>query len=306
MSYRRPVRREWCVYCRTRHDADRWYATLGGGAYCHYAYRLAEQMDLAEAPIAFLWLQDHIHDIDSAGSRIIALRYRPDIRGLCDIWAMTTATPGWRGYATFVCGFALQLYWPQTMLIWAVELLRHPYANVTRTLLVHILRMVRRRLSGLRIVNGVLCASSRGLDPMTNPSERRSGTVRYLSLASQVDAWASVARRLQDYMAGAERGCAHMLGILRDGNLLCYRGICDYGNVRLLRALLCAAGGSVPDTMEWWDHLCRMSRRLRQVTQQNALTYDVVLLLRDRLRLHLSHESYSLLDLSCFLCLLHA
>ena len=109
--------------------------------------------------------------MDCTGSRIVALRYRPDVRGLCDVWAMVTAAPGWRGHAAFACGFALQLYWPQSMLVFATELMKYSYDDVNRAVLVRIISLVRRRLHGLRIVGGVLCAGPGGLDPMSNPSE---------------------------------------------------------------------------------------------------------------------------------------
>ena len=303
MAYVRRVREQWCVYCQERHGNDRWYLTCGGGAYCHYAYRLAQHLNLRDAPIAFLWLREHKHDVDRTGSRIVALRHRPDVRGLSDVWAMVSAAPGWRGHAAFACGFALQLYWPQSMLIFAVELLKYSFHEVNRTVLIRVLSLVRRRMHGLRMVDGVLCAGSRGLDPMSNPSERRNGSVRYLSLASEVDEWSAVANYLEVYMRGTERSCGEMLRIVRQGRLVSYGGVCDYGNMRLLRCLLYSAGGTMPDGMEWWSHLCRMSPHLRGVAQRNAMSYEVVVMIRDRLRADLDMESYSLLDLTCFLCL---
>ena len=306
MSYVRPVREQWCVYCQKRHKTHRWYMTAGGGAYCHYAYRLSEYLHMRDAPIAALWLREHTHDVDVTGSRIAALSYRPDVRGLCDVWALTMASPGWRGHAAFACGFALQLYWPQTMLIFAVELLKYSYDAVNRTVMIRILSLVRRQTHGLRIVGGVLCSGSRGLDPMSNPSERRNGSVRYLSLASEISKWASVADELEAYITGTERSCEVMLRIIRAGRLVSYRGTCDYGNMRLLRCLLYSAGGSMPDTVEWWRHLCRMSPHLHAVAEQNAMSYEVVIQVRDWMRSELGIASYSLMDLTCFLCLVRS
>lgn len=303
MSYARPIRREWCIYCQKHHEADRWYTTCSGGSYCHYAYRRAELTGLREAPVAFLWLREHVHDVDNTGSRIVALCYRADIRGLCDVWAMATATRGWRAHAAFLCGLALQLYWPQSMLIFAIEVLRYRYDAVDRAVLVRVLSVVRQRVRGMRIVGGVLCAGSRGMDPMSNPSERRNGSVRYLSMAAEVDQWASIADSLQTYMSSGEPRCSQMLRIIHEGGLVSYRGLCDYGNMRLLRCLIYCSGQTMADTTEWWDHLYRMSGHLRDVSGRNAMSYEVALRVRDCLRSHLGMESYGLSDLTCFLCL---
>ena len=90
---------------------------------------------MSDAPIAFLWLRRHAHDVDCTGSRIVALLYRPGVRGLCDVWALFTVAPGWRGHAAFACGFAMQLYWPQSMLMLALELLKHDYVDTNRAML---------------------------------------------------------------------------------------------------------------------------------------------------------------------------
>ena len=130
--------------------------------------------------------------------------------------------------------------------------------------------------------------------------------MRYLSLASEIHKWASVADDLEAYITGTERSCEVMLRIIRTGRLVSYRGACDYGNMRLLRCLLYSVGGTMPDTVEWWSHLCRMSPHLRAVAQQNAMSYEVVVRVRDRLRSELDMESYCLLDLTCFLCLIRS
>ena len=111
------------------------------------------------------------------------------------------------------------------MLVFAAELLKYSYDDVNRLVLVRILSLVRRRLHGLRIVGGVLCAGPGGLDPMSNPSERRNGSMRYLSMASEVDKWASVAKLLEVYMTGTQRSCREMLRITRSGRLTSYRGV---------------------------------------------------------------------------------
>ena len=198
----------------------------------------------------WLWLRHHVRDIDCTGYRIVSLSHRPDIQGLKSVWAMVCATPGWRPHAAFVTGFALQLYWPQATLLFAHELLRHSYENISGQILKDILTLVQDRLSGMRVVDGTLRIGSSGLHPMKNPSERRLGTVRYLQLVEECGAWARVAHELQTYIESESCTCQKMLDIVRKGRLRTYPGTRNYANIRLIRTLMSISSGNL--FLQFW------------------------------------------------------
>ena len=183
---------------------------------------------------------------------------------------MTCATPGWQPHAIFLCGFVLQLYWSQTALLFDHELLCHSYTQVDRHILKDILSSVQRRLSGTRLVDGVLQTGSVGLHPMKNPMERRSGSVRYLQLADECNQWAIVTDEFQTYVESETCMCTRMLEIIRTGGLRAYRGTRNYGIVRLIRALMTISGGTISYSESCWSCPSGMSRHQRGITRQHG------------------------------------
>ena len=212
----------------------------------------------------------------------------------------------WAKHVVFLIGFALQLYWPQSIGIFINEILQYEYCCVDRVVLLRVLSIVEGRLRGLRVTNGVLCLGSRGADPLRNPSERRSGAVRYRLLAGEVSRWAGVAHQLQVYMEQTLGSIPGLLQIVRAGQLRSYTGACDYANVRLVRCLISSAGAVTQDSVACWGCLSRMSPHIRGVVRRHGLDYEGAIDARDRLRLLLSMENYSLMDFICFLCLIRA
>ena len=128
--------------------------------------------------------------------------------------------------------------------------------------------------------------------------------MRYLQLAQDWRDWARVADELQVY---AESECCtvmRMLEIIRRGRLRTYRGLHDYGNIRLIRVLMTIAGGTMSDSASCWTCLSSMSPHVCGLTQRRALNYEGSICIRDHLRVLLANSSYSVSDLVCFLCLI--
>ena len=96
---------------------------------------------------------------------------------------MMSQSSEWKQHAVFACGYALQFYWPYGMIIFAHELLKGTFAEVSMSKLLTIYATVGSRLSGLRVANGALVVGNAGRSPTANPAERRNGAVRYGTLA---------------------------------------------------------------------------------------------------------------------------
>ena len=219
---------------------------------------------------------------------------------------MIRASSQWVQHSVFLIGYALQLYWPQSIGIFIHEILQYPYRSVNRSVLLRVLSVVEGRLCGLRVSNGVLCLGPQGADPMRNPSERRSGVVRYRLLAHEVDRWASVAHQLQFYIEHMVCTIPTLLLLIRDGHLRSYKGLGDYANVRLVRCLISSARAATADSKECWRCLSRMSPHVHAIVRRNALDYETAVDVRDRLRVLLSTEDYTFMDVVCFLCMIRA
>ena len=301
----RDARCLYCAWCQTTHTCRLWYKS-GNVAYCHYAYVRLQRRGGAGEPIAWLWLSSHLHDVDASGHRIAALQYRPDIQGMISVWALMCSVPAWASHAVFACGFALQLYWQPGMIIFAHELLRGSYVDLTKQRLLEIYDIVEDRLSGLRVVQGVLRSGSGGRHPTTNPAERRGGAVRYRALAREYRRWAKAAALLQAYLSHSCCAVPSMLRILRSSSLRSYSGSCSYGNVRLVRSLIAASGAVPMDSPQCWSRLSSMSPHLRHLVGRWGLDHEGAMRLVVKLRHQLGVVSYSLHDLVCFLCLASA
>ena len=203
----------------------------------------------------------------------------------------------------FALGLLFQAYWPEPVVMLTTHLLSMRPAETTPERLRSYWRQVARVLRPCRYVDGSLCVSDRGLQPMKNPSERRSGCVRYTALTRSLDLWRVVSRRVSERL-GADGGVVALRSILEAFDEPGFRvfdsSIC-YCNVRFARAVVAGLGYSIGDTADDWAILRGMSPSMRRLTTRWGLGHDAAICLRDAVRRQ--HPSYSLLDLSVFLCL---
>ena len=139
--------------------------------------------------------------------------------------------------------------------------------------------------------------------PNMKPAERRSGAVRYRSLAREYRRWAVVATRLQQYLQMDLCSVPHMLTIVRRARLRSYPGASNNGNVRLVRSIIMAANATAMDSAACWRSLAGMSPHVRRVVRRWAIDHHGALRLCTLIRRELLLPHYSLQDLVCFLCL---
>ena len=138
---------------------------------------------------------------------------------------------------------------------------------------------------------------------MKNPSERRCGYARYRSLAASVDLWRTVSRRVAERL-GADGSIVSLRSILdafQEPGFRVYQSALAYCNVRFARAIIIGCGYRVADSEDDWAVLRRMSCSVRSLCKRWGLEYAAAINIRDAMRRR--YPSYSLLDLSCYLCL---
>ena len=135
---------------------------------------------------------------------------------------------------------------------------------------------------------------------MSNPPERRSGRVRFFALARSLRLWQTVSFQIAGEM-GPIVALQDILAALRHDGFSVFTDKASYSNIRLIRMIVVASGSGIADTEQDWDVLRRMSPAVRALCVRWGLCHGAAIALRDAMRVH--YPGYSLLDLSCFLCL---
>ena len=254
-----------------------------------------------------LWLVLHeqVHSLDATGRPISVLRQRADIAGMIQVESILRTHSLWSDLSSriWAMGLIFQAYWPESMLLLLVPFTSRAPDSVTPNRLRLWWRRAARILSGCRYVQGVLVAGSVGLDPMRNPSERRSGSVRYRALVADLRLWQQVSIQIAAALgpSGSIVSVRSVLSAMRCDGFRVYSDRICYGNVRLVRAIVVACGYSISDSEDDWAVLKSMSSSMVETCRRWGLHHAAAIALRDAMRA--SFPSYSLLDLTCFLCL---
>ena len=102
----------------------------------------------------------------------------------------------------------------------------------------------------------------------------------------------------------APTSLAAVVKVIRDAQLSSYGACANYAMVRFARALVIAIGKGFRDTESDWGACRGMSRNvLRRFDELGLRTWGAALSARDTMRRHLGMPSYTLCDLTCYVCL---
>ena len=160
----------------------------------------------------------------------------------------------------------------------------------------------------VKVVSGILCAhSDRGLHPLKNPSERRTGSYQFKRICVRLRRWKVCARRLaQEFSENDEVHICSVLEIFKYYKL----GFCDgkkkYKNIRLVRALSAVSNTPLVDDEVAWICWRDMSKHVASVCRETGIySYQNAIRFRDALRHLTQQHDYNLNDLICFVCLQH-
>ena len=208
-SPRQPTRmREGSQMChahKCEHYSSQWHYGSGADPYtwCHTCYQASRRNDHTGLglyhPTWDTWKQQ-LHEQDSTGSPIVVLRKRPDAQALRSIASLCEASKSWRSgkHVLFLLAFMLQLYWNFPMAtLWTLVHHIKP-TRVTDKVLRRSLKIVLRMYKDVKVDRGTLSAAGVGLSPMSNPSERRPGSVRFRKLIAELPLWRRCAEHLAD------------------------------------------------------------------------------------------------------------
>ena len=301
------VTSRYCIGCHCVHASTQWYSigSVDAGRWCNAVYLRLRRIGCCRHPL-WLLLLPQLHSIDSSGRPISTLASRVDIQSLGTISSLCSGTGRYRPLwaRMFLLGLVFQVYWNEPMVVLFGRLSSAGPEDICRRHLVDAWKFVAAMFRGCRYQQGTLCRSSVGLAPMKNPSERRSGSIRYRAMAKNIRGWQEACRSMSRVVGeGRVVSLGAMLSALRvDGFSVFDDRVC-YSNVRMVRALIVSLGLSLADTEGDWAILCRMSPHVRGVCQRWSITWGAAIELRGAIRRELGLPGYSLLDLSCFLCL---
>ena len=299
----------FCCYCGVVHPSSRWYTLYNWTdphcvRWCNAVYLRLLRFGAARHPL-WLHLQPRLARVDNTGRSIALLIRRADISALLSADAILRGSLSWHSLELRVFALALlfQAYWPEPVLMLTTHLLSMRPSETTPERLRSYWRLVDRALRRCRYVDGSLRISDGGLQPMKNPSERRNGRVRYNALTRSLDLWRIVSRRVAQRLgtAGGVVAIRTILNAFDEPGFRVFNSSICYRNVRLVRAIVVGLGYSIADTPDDWSILSGMSPSMRRMSRRWGLGHDAAICLRDSIRRQ--HSSYSLLDLSCFLCL---
>lgn len=256
----------------------------------------------------FVQVTYNLTTIDKTSYSIVALDLRPDCRAIVSMGTLCSLSLSWKAHSIFLIGYGLQLYWQYPMQTFFERISSHRPRDVGKMHLLDIcveLEKIYAR-KRCRAQHGVLCLGpGPGLSALKNPTERRSGLVRFRKLSREVDLWKITADKLWALLRRGRRVPLKLIiDELMKADLKSY-GDPGYGLYRSVRAIHIVTGSKHADTIEDWYVWRAMSTHLKRVTKAKGLwEYSNAILWRDALRRHFRRPHYSLSDLTCFICLL--
>ena len=212
--------------------------------------------------------------------------------------------------AIFLFAFALTFYWSWPMHFFTVHCLSVPPKRWNAKFLRLALFKTIAYVAGIKVFQGKY--SSKGLSVTKNPSERRTGAVRYGQLVNQDQRWQKTAMALAAFLTNAKKSrklveLEPIIRIIRRGHLKSYPGkVVTYGILRFVRLLVQAYGLRFKDTERDYWYLYRCSAHVKNVYNKLGIgdNYRVAISCRDGLRTRTGNPHYSLSDLTCYVCLL--
>ena len=246
-----------------------------------------------------LTLLNGVHEIDATGSLLHSLRVRADMQALRALGSLCETTRHWKTKRRiiFLCPLMLNLYfvWPM-MDLWA-ELREIKPKDVTHSVLTRCLDRIMARYAQLRVKNGTLVLQSTGgLLVLKNPQERQQGTVRFLKLCAELDAWRLCSKSLESMFENSSQPVAlsKALDKLGAANMDAYGDKLCYKNVRLVRSMIHMTNCTIEDSEEDWLILRSMSKHVATSLRKNGLfTYEMAIKFRDAMRQELRSPRYT-------------
>ena len=205
-----------------------------------------------------------------------------------------------------VVGILGQLDWSWPIISGVTLVAQRTYAEIESTQgMLDVLRIIIGMYEPLRVCDGVLVRTKKGLVPLGNPSERVSGTVRYRKLAEEMPAWYKTCQALSmELMRPASGLLVRMLKALRQHPTEGYPGRIDYGHIRICRLFAYAVGRNAKDSAADWAVYKRCSRHVAaEYHQLGIATYEDAIGARDFLRAAVGMPHYNLSDLAMYVCI---
>ncbi len=254
----RTVVSHFCGACDRKHSSPRWY---GSDDYYFCSNQYAKLLRAESFVMHPSWpvLVSHVDDLDLTGCRIVAAKYRADVRAISDgrlLWSMYR---DFDEYSVLVMLLAAQYYYP-----WPMHDFIHTVGRcgtkVSPQRLLSIGIDIFRKYEKFRVCNGVLSAGSRGGMCIKNPSERRTGQPRFCSILEDYAGSMDLCRRMLKYFDGRKNvSMASLLGILGEFCSLVFDGSVCYKNVRCCRLMTLGAGNTFASGELEWEVYRRMS-----------------------------------------------
>ena len=300
--------KQYCVACEKRHSATRWHFDTGI-AMCHKTYVSWTRSNLPGKPHpGHVVLNRYSKSLDSTNRRIVALKYRIDAMTFRDGYVLLGRLKGWTlAQRLWLLGIVGQLYWSWPMFTALSLIGKKPFSEVYQpSYMNHILTTILAMYGGLKIRQGVLVRSNASLcSPLTNPSERASGVVRYRKLMGQPARWYCACKALARLLkGGGEALLPRMVEVLRQNSTNGYPGRPDYGHIRICRLFLYAMSYNEVDCEEEWKVYRKCSRCVKKEYERLGIkTYAQALTTRNFMRQLLGMPRYSLSDLTVYICL---
>ena len=246
--------------------------------------------------------------MDATHQRIVALKYRVDAITFRDSYVLLCRLKGWTmAQRLWFLGIVGQLYWSWPILSALTLIGKRPFAEVCRPCYMnHILTTILAMYGGVKVKRGVLVRSNESLcSPLTNPSERASGTVRYRKLIGQPERWYKACKALSALLKGGGPALLpRMLEALRQNSTNGYPGRPDYGHIRICRLFMYAMSYNEVDCEEEWKVYRKCSRCVKKEYERLGIkTYAQAITTRNFMRQVLGMPRYSLSDLTAYICL---
>ena len=156
------------------------------------------------------------------------------------------------------------------------------------------------------VQGGVLQNSRTGRSPLSNPSERVSGVVRYRKLARQCDKWYAACVALAGELSlGGPWMLQRLLRVLKHHPTRAYPGRADYGHIRICRLMMFAVGVDDIDSECDWSVYRRCSKHVKASFKlYKVITHEDALCAVDFMRRILDTPEYNFSDLTAYVCLI--
>jgi hypothetical protein len=252
--------------------------------------------------LAWHWLQQRYTQTDCTGFRVSSIAQRPDVAALSSLGAVCRQHPAWRPVwaQCLAAVFAAQLYSAAPVMMFMNALVSLNPTSMGKEALMSILKQIKKVLRHVRIQNGALSETGRAV--MQNPSERRSGAVKYARMAKELSAWKCICRGMVQSLAGEVRLC-DLLEHMRTGGSHVFSGR-GYESMRLCRVVMTTTRSVWADTASCWSIWRSMTNHVKTRLKGIGLwQFEDAIRVRNAMRIKAREPLYSFSDLIVFVCL---